>query len=256
MGPNTMRYSTKHGPSKRRNALANPVAKAIAARQITQHLRQIQVLAYLLQDGEECADRLAHMAWVIGLGCEVAFSIQHPRARFLHGALRTVHAMALAGYRWQGHAAPQVDTALAESDQLITGHAETAWTMVAGAEWLAHRITTRTTMPGDVAGAELYAPPAAPAPEKSPPLAPPALGGGGDPRQTAGEVDQEQQAAARPEGLVDSALAGAEKVMVEGAAEAAPGQSSRRIVWLSGDANPLQLGASDRRFMVVEGGEG
>jgi len=226
MGTHAMHYSTKHGPSKRRNALANPVAKAIAARQITQHLRQIQVLTYLLQDGEECADQLAHMAWVIGLGCEVAFKTNHPRARYLHGALRTVHAMALAGYRWQGHAAPQVDTALSESDTLITKHAEIAWTMVAGAEWLAHRITTRTTLPGDVAGAELYAPTATPSPEKSAPLAPPALGGGVDPGQTAGEVGQEQQAAARPEGLVDTALAGGEEVMVEGAAEAAPGRPS------------------------------
>jgi len=106
----------------------------------------------------------------------VAAHIQHPRARVLHGTLRTVHAMALAGCRWQSQHAAVVDTALSESATLMTTHAHIAWRMVAGAEWIAHRIHTRTTTAADVAGAEVYAAPpdnADPPPEKMPPLAPP-----------------------------------------------------------------------------------
>lgn len=209
-----MRYSTKHGPSKRRNALANPVAKAIAVRQIHQHLRNIQTLAYVLDDGEDAADQLGHMAWIIGLGTEVAFAVQHPRTRMLHGALRTVHAMALAGYRWQAAQAPVVDAALGESATLITTHADIAWTMLAGAELLAHRISTRTTHRDDVAGAEIYATP----PAEIAPLAPHAHGGEGA-RQKAGDED-DQQAPAGPEGWKAGArlTASAGEVMDDGQA--------------------------------------
>jgi len=212
-----MRYSTKHGPSKRRNALANPVAKAIAVRQIQQHLRNIQTLAYVLDDGEDAPDQLGHMAWIIGLGAEVAFAVQSPHARRLHGALRTVHAMALGGYRWQAQQAPVVDAALGESAALITGHADIAWTMLAGAEWIAHRISTRTTRADDVAGAELYATP----PAGIAPLAPPARGGEGARQKAEGEDGQ--QAPAGPEGLAACArlAASAGEVMDEGQARQA-----------------------------------
>ena len=188
-----MHYSTRHGPSKRRNALANPVAKAIAVRQIQQHLRTVQTLAYVLEDGEPAADQLGHMAWILGLGSEVAVSIGDERCRQLHGALRTVHGMALSGYCWQARLAPPIDAALGHAAHLITQHSDIAWTMLAGAEWLAHRISTRTTAAADVAGAELYA--QAPAAE-IPPLATPTHGGEGA-RQTAVGVN-DQQAAARP----------------------------------------------------------
>lgn len=221
--------SSKHGPTRTRNALANPLAKSIAVRQIEQHLRDIQMLAYMLADGEEAAKQLAHMAWIIGLGAEVSFSLASPRARVLHGALRTVHGMALAGYRWRTMHAPAVDQALAESSALITTHADTAWTMLAGAEWIAHRISTRTTAPEDVAGAEIYA---TTLPAEIAPLAPPARGGEGTRQTKTGEVDG-KQAAARPEGLGGSArlAAGTAEVMADGLAElASPAVSSGQEV--------------------------
>jgi len=223
-----MRYSTPRSPSRRRHALANPVAKSIAVRQIHQHLRDIQTLAYLLGDGEETASQLAHMAWVIGLGTEVAYAIGHQRTRVLHDTLQTVHGMALAGYRWQAQHAAAVDRALSESATLITKNAEIAWTMVAGAEFLAHRISTRTTTADDVAGAELFEPSP---PAEIPPLAPPAHGGEGARQAKAGEVDG-QQAAARPEGLGSSTrlAAGAAEVMDDGLAEpASPALSSGEV---------------------------
>lgn len=221
-----MHYSTKHGPSKRRNALANPVAKAIAVRKIKQHLRGIQTLAYLLQDEEDAADELAHMAWILGLGTEVAFALRDDvQAKPLHGALRTVHGMALAGYRWQASVAPVVDTQLGVAERLINGHADIAWTMLAGAEWIAHRISTRTTAYGDIAGAELYA--ATPAAE-IPALAPAAQGGEGRGKKPG--VVEDQQAAARPEGDEARArlAASAGEVMDEGlaAGAASPARSS------------------------------
>lgn len=193
---NTRFYSSKHGPQRQRHAMANPLAKSIAVRQIQQHLRDIQTLAYMLADGEESAKVLAHMAWIIGLGAEVAFATRHPRARVLHGTLRTVHAMALSGNRWKALHAPAVDSALGESSTLITDHADIAWKMLAGAEWIAHRISTRTTTPDDIAGAELYA--SAPPALEIRALAPATPEGEGA-RQKAGGM-KDQQAAARPEG--------------------------------------------------------
>ena len=219
----TQFYSSKHGPQLQRCAMANPLAKSIAVRRIKQHLRDIQTLAYMLADGEESAKVLAHMAWIIGLGAEVAFATQHPRARVLHGALRTVHSMALSGYRWRHDHAPAVDQALDDSSKLITTHADIAWTMLAGAEWIAHRISTRTTTAADIAGAELYAAvpePISPAPEKIRALAPAAREGEGA-RQKAC-VKKDQQAAARPESAEAGARqAGTREVMDEGQAAGA-----------------------------------
>lgn len=214
-----MFYSTKHGPSKRRNALANPVAKAIAVQQIHQHLRGIQTLAYLLQDGEDAASELAHMAWILGLGCEVAFSLHDDQlARQLHSALRTVHGLALDGYRWKASVAPMVDTQLSVAARLITEQANTAWTMLAGAEWLAHRITTRTTAWGDVAGVEIYA--ARPAAEIGA-LAPATQGGGGATVEDRGGDDQQAPAGPVGDRAGTCLAAGTGEVMDEGLARRA-----------------------------------
>lgn len=226
-------YSHKHGAQRRRNALSNPVAKSIAVRKIQQHLRGIQTLAYLMQDGEDAADELAHMAWILGLGAEVAFSIDdEAQARPLHIALRTVHGLALDGYRWRASVAPLVDVQLGVAERLINRHADIAWTMLGGAEWLAHRITTRTTRHDDVAGAELYAQPAAattPGAEMRG-LAPAAHGGGGA-RPKAGGVEG-QQAPAGPESADAAARlsASGSEVMDEGQAAraASPARSSQR----------------------------
>lgn len=146
--------------ARRHHAYSHPVAKALAATQLRQHLKTVQIAAYQHSTGEDATDYLAHLAWIIGLGCETAANVHglhHPAMRRLHGALRTVQQLCLRGYRWDEALAPALDAALAEANELIIQHAEVAAPCMPGAEWLASRIRAHQVTTADVAGAELFA---------------------------------------------------------------------------------------------------
>lgn len=122
-------------------------------------IRTTRIAIYGIEDGAEVPDDLAELAWHLGLGASIALQLRgaaDPRTRRLHGALRSVHGMALNGCRWDAALAAAIELAIGESADLIAANPKLAIGMRCSADWIGHRIQTRTTEPGDIAGAELY----------------------------------------------------------------------------------------------------
>jgi hypothetical protein len=139
----------------------NPVARAVAKHAMEQAARTERIATLLMQQDEEATETLAHLAWIVGVGCETALQVhgpQSPLTKRLHGALRTVQAMCLQhAYRWQAQHAVPLQAALAEAHEVITAHPAQAGRFTRGADQLAHAITHHQLQAGDVAGAEIYA---------------------------------------------------------------------------------------------------
>lgn len=155
----------KHRPLAFIPAYRNPVAKAVAKRSMEQAARDERIATLMLEQDEDATDALAHLAWIVGVGCETALAVhgaQSAATRRLHGALRTVQAVCLQhGYRWQAQHAVPLQAALAEAHELIAKHPAQAARFTRGADWLAKAIVQHQVQAADIAGAEIYAQPAA-----------------------------------------------------------------------------------------------
>lgn len=149
-------------------ARAQRRAQAAAAQQaahgqaeLADTLNQVSIWAYGLPDGDnsdKALELLANLGWCIGLGATIAVRLDpaSPQARRLHGALRTVHAMCLAGYRWRSEMAAPMDAAAREASALTIANGDLARQWKDEAYWLTERIKTRRVQATDVAGAEVY----------------------------------------------------------------------------------------------------
>lgn len=133
-------------------------------------LLSVQIEVYALQDGEHCTGALAHIGWVLAAGAMTALnSTNDPKdvsLRRMHGALRSVHAMCLAGYRWRAELAPAIDAAAAEAHALMLKHPEVAQRSTSSADHYAALIRTQKVKPEHVKGSEVYAELAAGVPEE------------------------------------------------------------------------------------------
>jgi len=140
-------------------AFGHPVAQAAALDDLASHLRTTRIGLYQQQDGEPARGYLAHLAWMLGLGAEVALHTGDDAARSLHSTLRTLVAEVCVrdGYCWRADLAGVLDEAVGHAHRLITRHAAIALTMQPGADWLAVRIRDGLVQASDVAGAEIYA---------------------------------------------------------------------------------------------------
>jgi hypothetical protein len=119
------RIASQH--KRRMMALAsNPVALAFqragaktraqrAQEEFADQLLTVRISMLSAEDGEDATELLAKLAVVIGTPCEAGarqYGHTEPWVRQLHGALRTIQAMCLQGYRWQAHYALALDRAI------------------------------------------------------------------------------------------------------------------------------------------------
>lgn len=150
----------RHRPMHEIPAYRNPVAAAVARESMRDAARAERIATLMMIDGEDATEALAHHAWIIGLGAEVALQVvgtEHPALRRLHGALRSVAAMCLHhGYCWRADHAMPLEAALAEAHELITRHPAQAARFTRDADFLAWAITQHKLPPDAIAGAELY----------------------------------------------------------------------------------------------------
>lgn len=144
--------------SRQQLAGAHPIARSIAMRKLESHTRAVQIAIYTLVDGEPARKVLAHLAWLIGIGSEVAANLTPgtPEAKRLHGALRTVVQMSTQGGAWQASQAPALDQAVAASHALLLAHPEAVVQIAPGADYLCTLVENGTATLANVAGAELY----------------------------------------------------------------------------------------------------
>jgi hypothetical protein len=104
------------------HGLRNPWMRAAAEREFQQQLTESRLHLWILQDGDDATTMLAKLSVIIGTPCEAgAHTVGRSAAwvRQLHGALRCVQAMCLAGYKWNASFAPALERAmdLAEEHQ-------------------------------------------------------------------------------------------------------------------------------------------
>lgn len=139
---------------------SNPVAAAIGRQQMASQMRSLAIGIYLTPDGERDPELLARLAWLIGLGADVAANTT-PRsadAKRLHAALRTVLHMAVHGdARWQAAQAGVVEQAAQLAHAIALKHSALALQLAPALNVLANRIRQGVATMDDVAGAELYA---------------------------------------------------------------------------------------------------
>jgi len=143
-----------------RNAFAHPIGHAVAKQQMAKHMTTIGLEIFLADDGTPQRELLAHLGWMVAIGCEVAAATApgSPEARGLHAALRTVVQMSVDD-AWQNAQAPVLNDAAEASKALLIAHYGLAFQFMTGADWIAAGIRAGTASLADLAGAELYAQP-------------------------------------------------------------------------------------------------
>lgn len=149
-----------------RNPLARAQAKATEAVRNAQalddfqdSLRTARVLMYALEDGQDATEALSFHGFHLALAAQTAVKVEGPDSpvtRRLHMAVRNVHAMCMAGYRWQYALAPVVEAALAEGVDFMLQHPHVAAQWLPAADVYRTRILAHSVERDDIAGAELY----------------------------------------------------------------------------------------------------
>lgn len=147
--------------AKRRGQAAAMARAAHNQAELADTLNQIAIWAHGLPDGDaspRALELLTNLGWCIGLGASVAANVEpgSALARRLHGALRSVHALCLAGYRWRTEHATALEAAAREANAVTMANPDLAQQLTPEAFWLSGRIRARAVAAGDVAGAEVY----------------------------------------------------------------------------------------------------
>jgi hypothetical protein len=121
-----MSGGTKPRVKRKHASKGNPVARLFHrldleaqgvdyARALQKLATSIKLRMFAFDDGADATDLLADLMETIGPTTET-FAQQYgahvPKTRQLHGALRTVQAMCLAGYKWDARYAESLDVAL------------------------------------------------------------------------------------------------------------------------------------------------
>ena len=132
----------KQWRAKEERALRSPVARAIAKREIQELHRQVQEVALVclaVEHGTEQRELLANLAFMIGIGAEVAAvaTVQGDNRAGLHQSLAEVLRMACDGGRWDESWAAQLHIALDVSAELMMENTHHAALVLPGARELA-----------------------------------------------------------------------------------------------------------------------
>ena len=141
-------------------ALANPVARAIAKRELQAlHAQMAAIGDRCLQVAHESEQRelLASLAFMIGVGAEVAavVPVLGDNRAGLHQALEEVVRMACDGCRWSGPWAAHLHLAMEVSAEVMMDDTALAMRVIPGARALAADITTGRIKPDALAPLEL-----------------------------------------------------------------------------------------------------
>ena len=141
-------------------ALASPVARAIAKRELQELESQMAVFgARCLQVAHESEQRelLASLAFMIGVGAEVAavVPVLGDNRAGLHQALEEVVRMACNGCRWNASWAAQLHLAMEVSAEVVMDDTVLAMRVIPGARALAADISAGRIRPDTIAPLEL-----------------------------------------------------------------------------------------------------
>lgn len=109
---------------KRQRAVQSPVGRLVTRDTADAEFKSLilttRIKILTMNDGIDATEMLASLTVVVGTVCEAGaqqFGRELPWVRQLHGALRTVLAMCLAGYKWQSQYAAALDCAVGVAAQ-------------------------------------------------------------------------------------------------------------------------------------------
>ena len=128
--------------TRQQRALASPVARAIARREVLAMQATVRGLALACmyaEHGSEQRELLANVAFIVGVGAEVAavVPVAGDNRAGLHQALAEVVRMACDGARWDAGWAAQLSLALEVSAEVMLQDAVHATAVAPGAQGLA-----------------------------------------------------------------------------------------------------------------------
>lgn len=149
----------KHRPLAAEHVrVAHPVTIAIATRDIQVFANDISTRAYILADGSDATNVLARLAEFIGLAAEGERMANGPtlRMKLLHGALRNIQGMCLAGYTWNSAFAVSMDRAMQNALTVITELPSHCALARRDAEFFSDLIRAHKVTPQTIQGPELY----------------------------------------------------------------------------------------------------
>ncbi len=138
--------------------VSNPVTIAIAKRDIQAFATDISTRAYILADGSDATNVLARLAEFIGMAAEGERMANGAslRMKLLHGALRNIQGMCLAGYTWNAAFAVSMDRAMQNALAVITELPTHCSHARHDAAYFADLIRAHKVTPNVIQGAELY----------------------------------------------------------------------------------------------------
>ena len=138
--------------------IRNPVAIAMAKRDIKVFASDVSMRAYLIADNSDATGLLSRLAEFIGMAAEgerLANGFT-PRMKVLHGALRNVQGMCLAGYRWNSAFAGSMDKAMQLAIEVVHEKPDHSAAAIPSARHFSNLILNHKVTQGVIAGAEIY----------------------------------------------------------------------------------------------------
>ena len=122
---------------------ANPVGRAVAMKNLHEDLLDLGITCLSAEHGSQQRCLLARLAYLIGLGAEVAaaYPVEGDNRAGLHQALTEIVRMACNGCTWDASWAAQLQLAADISSDLMLQHQQHAMRAEPAVKGLANRIT-------------------------------------------------------------------------------------------------------------------
>lgn len=146
-----LQRSRTHTRKPARTIGGNMVSAALARQSLDDMVTTERIRIFLLAEGEDCTETLAHVMSVVGTVCEAAHATPGINretdawVRVLHGAMRTVMSLCLSGYRWKTQYTMALNQAMATAREHLWQTDKTALTRaMLEARWVAERIENHT----------------------------------------------------------------------------------------------------------------
>ncbi|ADU98995.1 hypothetical protein [Alicycliphilus denitrificans] len=146
------KHPTRHKP----DPLCTPVGRALALQALRRDMLDIGLACLAVEHGSEQRALLARLAFMIGIGAELAAALPVPgdNRAGMHQALAEVVRMACDGCAWDAAWAAQLQLALEISGELMLEHSSHAMRVLPGARALADDIAKGNIRPDAVAPLE------------------------------------------------------------------------------------------------------
>ena len=153
-----MRKTKRRQHGGRAHPHSHPVATAMAAARMRNHMRTVGIELFMTNDGEEARGLVSHLAWIIAMGAEISANRLPGSdvAKRQHCVLRNLVQIATEGCTWRASLAEAIWAAALEANGLLMQHPTTGLAVQAGADQLADSIKAGSVRMADVAGAEIY----------------------------------------------------------------------------------------------------